>query len=49
MSGLKREIAQPPGKKELPQDTDKWIKWAKEHPLQAAVMIKDWIVSEEGG
>ncbi|WP_420265002.1 hypothetical protein [Candidatus Magnetominusculus dajiuhuensis] len=33
-----------------PQDREKWSKWAKEHPEQAAKMIKDWIGAvEEGG
>ncbi|MBF0486636.1 MAG: hypothetical protein HQK98_00610 [Nitrospirae bacterium] len=32
------------------QDREGWSKWAKEHPGEAAKMIKDWIGAvEEGG
>lgn len=49
MSELDRIIPQPPGKKEAPEDTERWSRWAKENPEQAAVMIKDWIGTVEGG
>ncbi|KWT85139.1 hypothetical protein [Candidatus Magnetominusculus xianensis] len=44
-------LQQQPGTKEAPakEDTQRWIKWAKDNPKQAAVMIKDWIGTEEGG
>ncbi|MBF0569023.1 MAG: hypothetical protein HQK95_09200 [Nitrospirae bacterium] len=49
-----RKIPPPPAPKGTsstsPQNREGWSKWAKEHPGEAAKMIKDWIGAvEEGG
>ncbi|MBF0554963.1 MAG: hypothetical protein HQK96_10480 [Nitrospirae bacterium] len=54
MSKSERNIPQTPEKQgtkkeKNSQDREMWSKWVKEHPQQAAEMIKDWIGTVDGG